>query len=65
MVVGSNDNIKIKLVLMNGDEPRYVEYYSVSDSRNSIINAKTFVDVFGVSMDELRAFNKVRYEKEQ
>ncbi len=66
MKINSDDKVQIKLVLMNnGLEPSFVEYYSQNDSRYHIINAKTFTDVFGVPMDELRAFNKVRHEKEK
>ncbi len=65
MKINSDDNIQIKLVLMNGNEPQFVEYHSHVDSRTHIINAETFCDVFGVDMSELRTFSKVRYEKEK
>jgi len=51
------ENIEIKLVLMNGNEPQFVEYYSHVDSRYHIINAKIFADAFGISMDELKQFH--------
>ncbi len=65
MVIAGNDKIKIKQVLMNGNEPSYVEYFSHVDSRNHIISASRFVDVFGVSMDELSTFNKLQAQKEK
>ncbi len=66
MMTSKNSNkndIKIELVLMNGNEPTYVEWYSITDSRYHIIKADTFTEIFGISTDELRTFNKVRYEK--
>ncbi len=66
MMTNKNSNkndIRIELVLMNGNEPTFVEYYSSVDSRYHIIKADTFTEIFGIGTDELRTFNKVRYEK--
>ena len=59
MIITSTEkkDITIKNVLMNNDEPRYVEYFNHSDSRTVIINAKRFINIFDSSMDELIAFN--------
>ena len=53
MKLNENEDINIKQVLMGSGEPRYVEFYSHADSRNHIMNAERFCDVFGYSMKEL------------
>lgn len=57
IVHGNKENIQIRQVLMNSGSPAFVEYYSASDSRNHIINANRFCEIFGVSMAELELFN--------
>ncbi len=65
MMTNKNSNkndIRIELVLMHGNEPTFVEYYSSVDSRYHIINADAFTEIFGISTEELKVFSKVRYE---
>lgn len=55
MIVHDNkENIQIRQVLTNGGSPAFVEYYSANDSRNHIINANRFCDVFGYTLDDLK-----------
>ncbi len=51
--MGKKD-IVIKMVLMNGDNVSFVEFYSHADSRTHIINANRFCDTFGYSMEDLK-----------
>ncbi len=64
MKIDSDDKVRIKLVMMNGNEPAFVEFTGRND-KDTILRAERFCDSFGWSMDDLRAFNKVRYEKEK
>lgn len=59
-----SNNIEIKQVLMNGDTPRFVEYYSHVDGKEIIMNAERFCDVYGFSMSSLDTFNE-RSNKER
>ncbi len=58
MQLEPNEKIIIKQVLKNNGEIAYIEFCRHSDSRNHILNAKTFCDVYGWSMDELRTNNQ-------
>ena len=58
-----NDKVQIKLVMMSGNEPAYVEFTG-RNGKDTILRADHFGDSFGYSMEELRAFNRVRYEKD-
>jgi hypothetical protein len=53
-----NEKVEIRMVLMNNDKPSYVEFYAHSDNRNHIIDAERFCEIFGYSMDELRAISE-------
>ncbi len=55
-----NNEIKILQVLMNNGIPRFIEYRSVIDGKDAIIDAQRFSDIFGWSMDELDAFSGQR-----
>ena len=58
IVHGNKKNIQIRQVLTNGGSPTFVEYYSASDSRNHIINANRFIDIFGYKMEDLKQLQK-------
>lgn len=58
MEVKANDNIKIKQVLMSNGVPKFVEYFSTIDSRNHIIGAERFADVFGYTSEELKSIHQ-------
>jgi hypothetical protein len=49
--------IKIKMVLVNGGNPSFVEFFSYSDSRTHIINAERFCSVFGYTIEDLNQFH--------
>jgi len=49
--------VKIIQVMFAGDTPRFVELYSPIEGRNLILKAQRACDVFGLSIDELEAFN--------
>ncbi len=52
--LNSND-IKIKNIMKSAaGEPRFVEFYSHKESRNHIINADRFCEIFGYTMDDLK-----------
>ena len=54
-MITQNDkkDIEIRSVLMAGEVPKFVEFYSHVDSRNHIISADRFMVIFGYSMEEL------------
>ncbi len=54
MKLNNKSEIVIRQVLMNGDKVSFVEYWSENTTRNHIINASRFSEIFGYSMDELR-----------
>lgn len=47
-------NIIIWQVLMSAGKPRRVEFYSHSDSRNSIINVDRFCEIFGYKLEDVQ-----------
>ncbi len=64
MKINSDDKVQIKLVMMSGNEPAFVEFTG-RNGKDTILRAERFCDSFGWSIGDLRAFNKVRYEKEK
>ncbi len=58
MQVKADENIVIKQVLKNNGAVRFVEYFSNTDSRNHIISAERFCELFGFSMEELEQEQK-------
>ena len=63
MKINSDDKVQIKLVMMNGNEPAFIEFTG-RNGKDTILRAERFCDSFGWSMDNLRAFNRVKDEKD-
>ena len=49
----SKKDIEVRSVLMAGELPKFIEFFSHSDSRNHIIGAERFMEIFGYSREEL------------
>ncbi len=58
MKVKVDENIKIKQILMSNGVIKFVEYWSDASSRNHIISADRFCDVFGYTVEELEQEKK-------
>ena len=58
MVLTSKTEIAVRQIIEDRKEITFVEFYSVSDSRNHILSADTFCDVFGYTLNDLRKISK-------
>ncbi len=54
MKLNSKTEIVIRQILKNNGEVRFVEFYSPQDSRNHVINAERFCEVYGYQLSELQ-----------
>lgn len=46
--------IEIKQILMNNGEPRFIEFFSPSDTRTHIMDCERFMELFRYSVDEFK-----------
>lgn len=51
--LGKND-IKILQVLKNNGEARFVEFRSIADKKDRILNVEKFCEIFGYTEDEIK-----------
>jgi len=50
------EDIVIRQILTDNGVPKYVEWFSHTDSRNHILSVDKFKTVLGYSDDEIRAY---------
>ena len=53
MTLTQDTEIIIKQILKNNGEPRFVEFFSPSDSRTHIMSADRFCEMFGYTLEDL------------
>lgn len=64
MTLNKDDDIQIKLILMSKtDEPRFVEFFAPLESRNHIINADRFCEVYGYTIADLKEIHYGTFNK--